>query len=363
MFGPKIYELSLVKTYVSRWGMAEAVRELIQNALDSESPFVYEFAPDDESHTWALRLTSEFTKLSPQTLLLGATSKADSRDAIGSFGEGYKIALLVLTRLGYDVDMLNGDLLWKPRFRFNRHFGQELLVIEETALSNRQNKGLTFVVHGLSAADVDAVRASCIRMQDHIGAIKITTYGDILLERPGELYVGGLLICQTEMKFGYNIKPEFIRLERDRQTVASWDLKTVTRDMWFQTKEFDRIAQLIEAETPDVEYARYDCPEMVKEACYQLFRSQNPGALVAGSQTELKQMVERGLTKTVYVGGAMHHAISTSRSYLSETRTLVAVQKPAERLKQWLSENRKEMRGKSIEAFKDLIVEAQGWKA
>jgi hypothetical protein len=39
----KTYELSLVKTYVASWGLAQAVRELIQNALDSDSPFVYEF--------------------------------------------------------------------------------------------------------------------------------------------------------------------------------------------------------------------------------------------------------------------------------------------------------------------------------
>jgi hypothetical protein len=362
MFGTKVYELSLVKNYVSHWGMAEAVRELIQNALDSSSPFVYEFAVDETGDTYTLRLTSEFAQLSPQTLLLGATSKAENKDAIGSFGEGYKIALLVLTRLGYDVELLNAGLIWRPRFKFNKQFGEELLAIEETQATTKGNSGLTFLVHGLSAADVEQVRASCIRMQDHIGAIKMTTYGDILLERAGELYVGGLLICKTELHYGYNIKPEFIRLERDRQTVASWDLKSVTRDMWFETKEFDRIADLIEAGTPDLEYAEYSCPDMVKEACYQLFRKNNPGALVAGSQSELKQMVERGLTNTVYVGGGMYHAVSSSHSYRTETRELMAVQKPSERLRKWLSENRSEMRSKSIEAFKALIAESEKWK-
>lgn len=362
MFEPKIYELSLVKNYVSHWGLAEACRELIQNALDSDSPFVYSF-DRSEAGTYTLRLTSEFARLSPQTLLLGATSKADSKDAIGSFGEGYKIALLVLTRMGYDVDMLNGDVLWKPRFRFNRQFGEELLVIEESQAPTRGNKGLTFVLHELSADDVEAIRASCIRMQDHIGTIRITSYGDILLERPGELYVGGLLICQTGMKFGYNIKPEFIRLERDRQTVSDWDLKSITKEMWFETKEFDQIAQLVHDNVKDVAYVEYGCPELVKEACYQLFRKSNPDALVAGSQTELKEMIERGLTKTVYVGGGFHYAVSNAPSYVKETRQLVAVQSPTECLRQWLSANRSEMRSKSIEAFKLLITESKAWKA
>lgn len=362
MFGPKIYELSLVKNYVSHWGLAEACRELIQNALDSDSPFVYSFDRSEQG-TYTLRLTSEFAKLSPQTLLLGATSKADSKDAIGSFGEGYKIALLVLTRMGYDVDMLNGELLWKPRFRFNRQFGEELLAIEESQAPTRGNKGLTFLVHGLSEDEVESIKASCIRMQDHIGAIKLTSYGDILLERAGELYVGGLLICKTQMKFGYNIKPEFIRLERDRQTVSSWDLKSITKEMWFETKEFDRIAEMVQDEVDDLEYVQYGCPELVKEACYQLFRKNNPDALVAGSQTELKEMVERGLTKTVYIGGGYGYAVSNAKSYVQETRQLVAIQSPSERLRQWLSANRCEMRSKSIEAFKDLITESKGWKA
>ena len=71
----KTFALSLTRNYVSRWGAVEAIRELIQNALDSESPFVYEFIESGEG--LGLKLNSEFTVLTPQTLLLGATSKAE----------------------------------------------------------------------------------------------------------------------------------------------------------------------------------------------------------------------------------------------------------------------------------------------
>ena len=245
-------ELSLTKNYVARWGVAQAVRELIQNALDSESPFVYEFL-DDGDGACALRLNSQFTTLLPQTLLLGSSSKADSEDAIGSFGEGYKIALLVLTREGYDVEVLNGDLLWKPRFRFSRSFGEEILVIDESFAGDRTNKGLTFVVHRLDQSDREAIIASCLMMQDNIGQIKQTQYGDILFDRPGKLYVGTLFICDTELKYGYNIKPKFMRLERDRQTVSSWDLKDLALKCWYDTGETARVAQMIADQVPDVE--------------------------------------------------------------------------------------------------------------
>lgn len=360
LFG-KTYELSLTKDYVSRWGMAEAVRELIQNALDSESPFVYEFLDHGES-VHELRLMSEFTTLTPQTLLLGATSKATTEDAIGSFGEGYKIALLVLTRLGYDVEIWNGDLVWKPRFRFSRTFGDDLLVVDETVSPERGRKGLTFHVRGLGDDDVVKIRASCLRMQDDVGSIKQTEFGDILLDQPGRLYVGSLYVCETELKFGYNIKPKYLRLERDRQTVSSWDLKELTVKCWYETKETDRVAKMIMDDVPDVEYSKYDAPELVKEECYRIFRKNNPGAIIAESPQDMKEKIEAGMTKTVYVGGGAYYAVSTSRSYRREVPELIVQQrKPKVALAAFLRDYRGEMRKKAIVAFKELIEESAKW--
>lgn len=355
----KTYELSLTRGYVSRWGMAQAVRELIQNALDSNSPFVYEFAKEDGEKA-CLLLTSEFTTLLPQTLLLGATSKADAPDAIGSFGEGYKIALLVLTRLGYDIEIRNGDLLWKPRFKFNAKFGEELLVIDETSLPDKRNKGLTFAVKGLSESDVGEIRASCLQMQDSVGEKKTSQYGDILMERGGKLYVGGLFVCDTELVYGYNIKPEFIKLERDRQTVSSFDLKSVTRDMWFEAGTADEIARMIEKDVPDVEYAEYSSPTLIKDACYKLFIERNPGAVVAKTQAELKQLVAQGMVKVEIVRDNFYAQVRYSPSYL--TRPSVKLVSPKERMEQWFAKAKYKMHDDAKRSFKELLNEAEAWK-
>lgn len=353
----RTFELSLVKNYVSRWGLAQAVRELIQNALDSDSPFVYEFINEVDGLV-ALRLNSEFTTLAPSTLLLGATSKADNDEAIGSFGEGYKIALLVLTRLGYDVDMFNGELVWRPRFRFNRAFGEEILCIDEIFAPDRTNKGLTFVVHGLDANDRAAIVESCLMMQDSIGQIKSTKYGDILLDQPGKLYVGHLYICETELKYGYNIKPKFLRLERDRQTVSSFDLKDITVKAWYETEEFERVASMIADDVPDVQYAEYGAPELVKEECYRLFCERHPGAVVAANAQEMKSLIESGMTKVVMVGGAMYSSVKASRGYKKKVPPKVVVA-PHVALHAFLSAHRDEMRTKAIVAFKQLIADAE----
>lgn len=354
------YDLPLHRDYVAHWGLAEAVRELIQNALDSPSPFVYSFDREDDD-TYTLVLNSEHTVLTPATLLLGSTTKREDADSIGSFGEGYKIALLVLLRMGYPVAMYNGDVNWTPIFKTNPKFKAEHLAIVEEKSNNKINKGLTFMVSKLSLSDVEMIKASCIRMQDHIGAIKMTQYGDILLEKPNQLFVGGLYICETDLKYGYNIQPKHVRLERDRKTVDSWDLNALVLKMWYDTKEFDFIAQMIADEVPDVHHARYDSPEMVKEACYRLFRERHPNELIAESTQQLKQMVEQGMTKTVYIGGGMHYNVSRSRGY----RTEVPAPKPAtpnERLRSFISQYDHDLSDKARIAFGNLVEESKNWE-
>lgn len=357
--GTTVYELSLSRGYVRHWGVIEAIRELIQNALDSGSPFVYEIEKEDDGqHT--LTLTSEFSTLTPQSLLMGATTKAEATDKIGSFGEGYKIALLVLTREKRNVAIWNGDRWWRPFFQLSRKYDDDVLCIEESPMPHR-NKGLHFLVSDLSADEVADVRASCLQMQSDIGEIRSTPKGEILLDREGMLYVGGLFICKTELKFSYNIKPEFIKLERDRKTVDSWDLKSTTRDMWFATGEHKRIAEMIEANVPDVEYARYSSPELVKAACYELFRSKHPGAIVAESNEELHRLIKQGMTNVVYVGDGYGSVVRSSRAYRNEAAR-VAPPTPLALMLSWWAGAKRHTHHDHHAGFNALLKAAAEWR-
>lgn len=354
----KIYELSLVRDYVRHWGMVEAVRELIQNSLDSDSPFVYEIEDQDDGR-FTLALRSEFAQLPVRSLLLGSTSKAESPDSIGSFGEGYKIALLVLAREGFEVLIFNGDKQWRPLFQMSSKFNEEILCVEEKPMPFRHT-GLTWRVCGLDQSQVDEVRASCLQMQSHIGSIHSTPKGDILLERPGKLYVGGLFICDTELKYGYNVKPEFVKLERDRKTVDGWDLKTITYGMWVAQGNMETLAELIEAEAPDVEWARWGASEMVKDACYRLFRSKHPGKIVAKDKAELEAMIKKGMTNTVYVGASYGACITGSSSYRSETFH-APPPSPKAQMEAWFKKAKYHMHVDAQKSFDDLLSKSANW--
>lgn len=347
------YELPIAKTYVRHWGMAEAVRELLQNAIDSDSPFEWEFGAD------TLHIRSRHSRLQASTLLLGQTSKADSTDTIGSFGEGYKIALLVLTREGYPVTVHNGDRTWRPRFVQSRQFDAEVLCIDDHAAS-RAREGLEFEVGGLSPADMATIRDGCLHMQDDLGEVHAVHEGRILRARPGKLYVGGLLVCDTELQFGYDVRPEYLRLERDRQTVSNFDLLFLTKTMWFQTGRWQEIAQMIGDSVKDLEYAEYGAPEMVREACYQAFRAKYPGAVIAKNQDELDTLVKRGMTNVVVCEPYYPH-VTAHTAY--RTEVVVPVTPPVDVLRAWLAANRREMRGAAIEAYrKQLLVQAEDWR-
>jgi len=347
----RTYELPIARSYVRHWGMAEAVREIIQNALDSESPFEYEFSGEK------LLVRSRFASLAVSTLLLGATSKADNKDAIGSFGEGYKIALLVLARAGYPVRVLNGDRVWTPVFKHSRQFDAEVLCIEDAPAAAKV-EGIAFEISGLTPGDVAQIRESCLYMQDNLGALMTTSYGKILRDRPGKLYVGGLFVCETKLRFGYDMKPEHLRLERDRQTVSSFDMLFLAKTMWFETERFDEIAELIGQEAPDMEYAQFGAPDMVKEACYRAFRAKHPGAVIAKDQEELDSLIKRGMTNVIFSNYAPY--VSSAPSYRAEV--VIPATPPADVLAKWLRDNRKGMRTESIVAFKDLIVRASDWR-
>lgn len=104
------YELTLTPNYVSDWNFNDALRELIQNGTDQEvlDPD-NEFQIDYSQKEKVLRLKNRKSVLKINTLLLGRSSKANNEDTVGQFGEGYKIAALVLNRLGKTFTIYNNE--------------------------------------------------------------------------------------------------------------------------------------------------------------------------------------------------------------------------------------------------------------
>lgn len=354
MFGNKVYELPLARDYVSRWGVTEAARELLQNAIDSPAPF------EVSQSGSVLTITSRGVRLEPSTLVLGRTSKADDASSIGQFGEGYKLALLVLCREAKKVSVISGKTHWAPEFRVSGQFGIETLHIVESR-GEEFFDGVRFRIYGLTGDEQAAIQASCLLMQPQYADTIMTPHGDILPNLPGKLFVGGLYVCDTHLNYGYNLNAGEVELERDRQAVVNWDLRYKTKNVWLSTMQYDRIAEMVEKDMPDVNLLEYSAPDIVKEACYRLFVKTHPDTVIAKNQKELDDLVERGMKVYITTSSSYHSLVSTSRSYRASP-TAIPAETPSEALTRWYNENHKYMPRIPATNFKRLLEKAQKWR-
>lgn len=241
----KQYTLTLSPKYAAHWGFWEAVRELVQNAYDQRdrSPGCtaeVKYDPD----TQQLRIKTSDGRLDRKTLLLGETDKDNDKGLRGKFGEGYKLALLVLARLGYQVRVIMDNEFWVPVIEHDESFDCEVLKINVHQEENSE-WGVEFLVYGVGQQTWDEIKPNMIDPSLH-GVL-----GD---DQAGRIYVGGLYVTTLkDMKHGYAFRPEGLPLDRDRGVVDRFNVKYATSRIWAD-RDDDRAAELVSSRAPDVEY-------------------------------------------------------------------------------------------------------------
>ena len=265
------YELSLVKNYVQEWTAEDAIREIIQNAIDEsnrieDNTMSVEYDPEAKT----LTISNKKSVLTHDTLLLGNTSKATDDNMIGKFGEGYKLGILVLTRENHPVVIQNYGLkeTWTARFVNSRRWKDEVLTIftEKSQIwSKPQHNNLSFVISNVDQGMYDEVVKKTLFLKDiYTGEYvednyKKTSYGNILFEESekGRVYVNGLFVTILEdLKYGYDIKARYIEIGRDRNLIDSYKITKYTTLMWMEIQDDfkDEIFELAYSEALDFSY-------------------------------------------------------------------------------------------------------------
>jgi hypothetical protein len=264
------FPLNLSKDYVSSWTEQDAYREITQNGIDQETEMpgnklTIEYFYEEKK----LTIANKRSVLQTSSLLLGKTSKANNNKLIGQFGEGYKIALLVLTRLNKRVTIYNygNREVWTARFVKARSMDNEevltVFVDKQFPWTKVPNNDLTFEIEGVTEEEYIQFVDRTLRFQPHFNE-KVdylqTSFGRILLSEScysGKLFVNGLYVSDTKLKYGYDVKPQYLDIGRDRNLVNSFDLQCLTSKMWSETND-DRITQLLLNKCSDVEYLHKD---------------------------------------------------------------------------------------------------------
>lgn len=332
--------------YMAHWSMREAIRELLQNAIDSGA-YVLECLDD------VLVITNELT--TPVSLdnltLLGETTKHDG-NTIGKFGEGFKLALLVLARAGVSHLVQIGHCRIKGRIVDNKF---EITIKGD--LPEVQTKMEVSIEH---ADAYDMACSMLVRKADFKQVASSETARAFL--PGGTLFVGGLKVCDgTGMKYSYDLAPTDVQLERDRNTVRSFELAWAASKFWAQqpvTKEL--VADIFE-NTPDVQYISSWASKALLDAVFEHYLEfYGPKALLADTKEKAKAF-EHLYEKVHYVGGGSYFSLVTShKSYHSEVQSAKRV-KPSEAVQTFVTQNIKHMRSKAQRAAKALQKTAAHW--
>lgn len=238
------YELTIDTGYVRDWAIGEAIRELFQNSIDGEKD-----NPENESYFHystsdnVLTIGNKLSVLSAESLLLGVSSKTDSDETVGQFGEGYKIATMVLLRTGHNVTFYNYGAreVWHTRLKKSRRYGGRLVptfdIDKKFIWQTVPNRCLEIVIENVTPEEFEIIKSYILKLHDDIGDTLSTQYGDILLNEKysGKVFVSGLYVTtNANLRYGYNFLPQYLKLDRDRQSVSDFNLTWMSSKMWIE---------------------------------------------------------------------------------------------------------------------------------
>lgn len=255
------FQLSLTADYVSNWGVWESLREIIQNGLDAQQDgraFSFERLNDAGS---TLRFITQAVKLERKVWLLGTSSKGDGSYR-GHFGEGLKLAMLVLARSGVTVRIINDDESWIPTMEESEEFGAQVLTISTRKLPAATGR-FEIQVRGISDEDWALTQARFLDMHPSADVIPAGSYGSVLLDeaKKGSVYAKGIFVQSVEkLVYGYDLLQ--VATDRDRGMIDSynllWALSTVWKCALVERPELATTAyDLLQAEAEDVERLGY----------------------------------------------------------------------------------------------------------
>lgn len=272
-------ELTIRSSYVSRWGLKEGVRELIQNALDQEAI--------DKSNTMSIKYENETlfianknSYLTRDTLLFGTTTKEGLQNTIGQFGEGYKLAMLCLTRQGYKVTIFNKALneVWKPILINKRSMNNaEILAIDickESLFNFNKENNLLITVEGITVDEFKDLQNDNLILADYYKNAAINKdyyaneYGKVLIQSnyKGKIFVSGLYVTTINtLVYGYDFRPGLLKLNRDRDMIAGFDVQWETGKVVTSLPDY-MLSGLIMRGSADTEYLQLTLEQRLKES-------------------------------------------------------------------------------------------------
>lgn len=241
-----VYPIS--EDYASHWQRKDAIRELIANSLDVGDTIRITHNGKEG------RISDNGTGLMKKHLIFGISQKEST--AIGKFGEGMKMACLVLARTGSPVKIESVGFTYEAKMEYNQEFGAKLLVILYT--KNARTKG-TSIVFDCKEQELEDAKSLFVRFKSSrkkpIAEREMEVYTEP--EERGQIYVNGLKTTKLDTMFGYNVKNKELVNTRDRNNVDIQRLQKEIQGLLCYTKNEEIIEAYLTAWKKRASYLEY----------------------------------------------------------------------------------------------------------
>ena len=213
-----LFDLNVEKI-LDHWGVPEAVREVIANALD-EQALSRTAEPEIVKRRDGWHITDFGRGLRYQHLTQNENPEKRRKSdlVVGKFGVGLKDALATFHRRGIDVTITSphGDMTLRRAAKSNFADVKTLHAAISRA-SEPKRRGTDFLLRGLSDRDMSAAREYFLRFAGD-EELERTEFGSILhppKDEPARIYVKGVRVAlEDQFLFSYNITSTTAQLQR-----------------------------------------------------------------------------------------------------------------------------------------------------
>lgn len=228
--------------YVRDWtGAWPPIRELIQNGEDAKRkgyPLEIKYTKNVEGEG-VLHIINQGITMDRDTLVLGNSSKIHDPEMAGKFGEGMKLAWMILLREHRTVWTKVGSERWIPKLAYSADFKSEIMFID---IAPCKFENLIHVkIEGISERDWESIQSKVLSLSPPKSKMS-NSRGSILLdpEHQKKLYVKGLYVGElTDAEFGYDLLD--LSLDRDRRVPSKYDIEYEISSLWQELLAEDKI--------------------------------------------------------------------------------------------------------------------------
>lgn len=250
-------ETAISTEYVPNWGMVEAIREILQEAFDAKAKYNCEVRFHKGKNKFIIEDNGPGLPISD--LALGKSSKRNNNNLIGQFGEGLKLAMLVVARENRKMLIDTVNYCIKPEIKFSKVLNCNVLTFK--IKENQREIGTRFEIE-CTAEEVEKAK----QFFKEFCKEKFKNLNDPIISLPGgKIFINGVLATEIKSLFSYNFQGVGKEAQnRDRTVVDTRQLEILIENALEKTQSRKVISYFLQAISKYIEHENNDFEQYIE---------------------------------------------------------------------------------------------------